>query len=298
MEQKKDLRTDSDEKGSDFQMDLDELVNSLPERKPAENSESSLPEKPKFEGYKTNSFFYYFLCIFGIVFISVFYAFQVYLQPIVVVGHSMLPNINTSALSDTDNQHCDIVYYRQKENYTHGDVVIISNTEDQYMDDTHLEDEVSYFIKRIIACPGDTITFYLTDISENGLNYYYEISVTNKNGERIELDEESYINEPMYLSKNHIYTGPLNQIAQKLLDDSLGLDNRNFSITISENCYFAMGDNRNHSLDSRSFGQIAAKDICGNMRIHVKYGENVWIALFKKLKSYLSVSNNYLKENL
>ena len=302
MEQNKDLNKDNVDEGSEKEVNLDELVNSLPERVSINEpesfkSENFKQEKPKFEGYKTNSFFYYFLCVFGVFFLSIFYVFQIYLQPIVVVGHSMLPNINTSALSDEDDVHCDVVYYRQKETYNYGDVIIISNLEDQYMDDSN-QDEVSYFIKRVIACPGDTITFYLTDVSEDSLHYYYDISVTTKNGDIIELNEESYINEPMYLIKNQIYPGLLNQIAQNLLDNTLGLDNRKFSITINENCYFAMGDNRNHSLDSRYFGEISKEDICGDMRIHVKYGENIWIALFNKLKSYLSVYNYNLKENL
>ncbi len=298
MEQNKDLNEHTEEINNEKQVNLDKLVDSLPEHISNVESESIMPERPKFEGYKTNGFFYYFLTVFGVFFFSIFYIFQIYLQPIVVVGHSMLPNINTSALSDEDTLHCDVVYYREKDHYNYGDVIIISNVDDQYMDDSNQEEPVSYFIKRVIACPGDTITFYLTGVSENGLYYYYDISVTNKDGELIQINDESYINEPMHVTKNHIYVGPLNQIAQKLLDDSLGLDNRKFSITINENCYFVMGDNRNHSLDSRSFGQINSKDICGDMRIHVKYGENIWIALFRKLKSYLSANYYKLKENL
>jgi hypothetical protein len=49
----------------------------------------------------------------------------------------MLPEFNSAALSDTDEEHCDIVYYREKDNYTYGDVVIISNETDQYIDNTN-----------------------------------------------------------------------------------------------------------------------------------------------------------------
>ena len=71
-----------------------------------------------------------------------------------------------------------------------------------------------------------------------------------------------------------------------------------FSITISENSYFTLGDNRNYSHDSLEFGEVSAKDICGNVRIHVKYGDSIWVALFNKIKSYLSVNYLNLKENL
>ena len=303
MEENEKINSTPEIEKASTSVDLDELVKTIPDRTTSNTEEgitdkSDTFQKPKFEGYKTNSFTYYFFCVFGIIFFSIFYLFQIHLKPIVVVGQSMLPEFNSAALSDTDEEHCDIVYYREKDNYTYGDVVIISNETDQYIDNTNNLNRVNFLIKRIVACPGDKITFYLTDISDDGLFYYYDISVTNAQGKEIELNESEYINEPMYLMKNYYYTGVLNEIAQNILNDNLSLDNRKFSITINENCYFAMGDNRNYSLDCRTFGEIAQKDICGNVRIHVKYGDNIWIALFNKIKSYLSVNYINLKENL
>ena len=87
------------------------------------------------------------------------------------------------------------------------------------------------------------------------------------------------------------------KFAPILLDDSItDLSMRKASVKISENCYFAMGDNRNDSSDSRYFGEINYNDICGNVRLQVEYGENIWIALFKKIKSYLSVSITSLRK--
>ena len=292
MEQNKDIKDTQDNNLSNS-INLDELVESIPDRVPSNKVEEIPEDKPKSEGYKTNSFIYYFFCVFGVVFLSIFYLFQIYLTPITIVGHSMLPTLNASAVSDTDTEHCDMAYYRPKESYNYGDIVIISNTEGQYIDNSKLTTPVNFLIKRVVALPGDKITFYLTGESDNDLYYYYQIKVTNSNGEIIDLNESSYTNEPMYLVKGHHYSGLLNQIAQNLL-----LDNQEFSITISENCYFMLGDNRNHSLDCRDFGEVSSADICGDVRIHVKYGENIWIALFKKIKSYLSVNYLILKENL
>ena len=56
---------------------LDELVKSIPDRTALNPTESIPDEKPESEGYKTNSFIYYFFCVFGIVFLSIFYLFQV-----------------------------------------------------------------------------------------------------------------------------------------------------------------------------------------------------------------------------
>ena len=304
MEENKNLNSSQRNENQITQPDLDELVKSIPDRNSfadTKNSNLDMQQKektPKPEGYKTNSFVYYFFCVFGIMFFSIFYLFQIHLKPIVIVGHSMLPEFNAKALSDTDETHCDVVYYREKSNYSYGDVIIISNENDQYIDNSNNIKPVDFLIKRIVACPGDTLTFFLTDISEDGFYYYYDISVKDTNGNQIELNESEYINEPMYLIKNYHYIGILNQVAQNILNDSLGLDNREFSITINENCYFAMGDNRNHSLDCRTFGEVSKEDIRGNVRLHVKYGENIWIALFNKIKSYISVNYLNLKENL
>lgn len=251
----------------------------------------------KFE-YKTNSLFFHFLSIFGVIFLSIFFIFQVYLTPITVVGQSMLPTINAKTTSDLDTSHCDVVYYREKSNYTYGDIVIISNQQDHYIDNSTRSKKIEFLIKRIIACPGDTITFYLIDISADGNKYYYDISVKNANGTTIELNEDSYIKEPMYLDKRMTNTWFDSEIVEILFDDTLGTDNRKKSITISENCYFAMGDNRNNSSDSRYFGEVNESDICGNVRLQVKFGENIWIALFKKLKSYLSINIKLTKEVL
>ena len=253
------------------------------------------PEKPYV--YKTNNWLFHVLAVFVSAFLGIFFLCQVYLTPIGVVGWSMLPNINASTISDSDTAHCDTVYYKQNSHYDYGDIVILSNEQKQYIQN----DKVSFLIKRVIACPGDTITFYLTSIDISNQLYYYDIKVTSPSGKEIELDEDSYIKEPMYfdLTKMSSYTGFYSQIMPNIVNNLLLEDERKSSITISENCYFIMGDNRNNSSDSRYFGEVKYEDIRGNVRLHVKYGENIWIALFNKLRSYLSFNNYlYLKENL
>ena len=49
---------------------------------------------------------------------------------------------------------------------------------------------------------------------------------------------------------------------------------------------------------NKNTAEVTSYDICGSVRLLVKHGETVWSALFKKLKSHLSVSYIYLKENL
>ena len=311
MEENKDFQESKEEKKFNETPNLDELVKSIEdnsgssvqeieqETEPVEHSN----EKPKFEGYKTNTLFFSFMSIFGVVFLTIFFMFNVYLRPMSVVGQSMLPTINAQTLSNYDKENNDLVYYRQKESYNYGDIVIISNETDQYIENNNRTDRVDFLIKRIIACPGDTITFFLTDIDSEKHLYYYDIIVKNPNGQIVELNEKSYIYEPMYQYFDHsnpfIFNDFYAVIMPNIINDSItDPANRKTTITISNGCYFAMGDNRNHSSDSRSFGEVKVEDICGNVRLHVKNGETVWDPIFRKIKSYLSVSYKYLKENL
>ena len=89
------------------------------------------------------------------------------------------------------------------------------------------DDDDKYYIKRIIGLPGETVW-----IGEEGLVYI--------NGEP--LEDDTY--------------------GKELIDET----RRGIAateITVSENCYFVLGDNRNNSRDSRVIGCISDGDIIG-----------------------------------
>lgn len=87
------------------------------------------------------------------------------------------------------------------------------------------EEEQEDLIKRVIALPGDTIS------AQNGVLYR-----TSAEGET-EIVEESYIADGW-----HGYIRPY---------------------TVPEGCLYVMGDNRNNSLDSRTFGAIEEESVLG-----------------------------------
>ena len=84
------------------------------------------------------------------------------------------------------------------------------------------------FIKRIIALPGETIKI-------EGGNVYLR---QTQEGEFLIFDETEYLPEDL---------------------DTKG----NTTITLKENQYFVMGDNRNSSYDSRSWGALDEEYIIG-----------------------------------
>ncbi len=88
------------------------------------------------------------------------------------------------------------------------------------------------FIKRIIGLPGEKVKL------KEG-----KIIISNKKGEFV-LDESSYL--PV-----SIKTTP------KMFDE----------ITLRENEYFVLGDNREVSVDSRNFGPLPRKNIIGRVII-------------------------------
>jgi signal peptidase I len=87
------------------------------------------------------------------------------------------------------------------------------------------------FIKRIVALPGDHFKIVAGKITVNGL-----------------LLEEPYLPEP-WTANNTPYEGH-EQI-------------------VPAHSYFVLGDNRNHSSDSRSFGYIQRRAILGKAEVRV-----------------------------
>lgn len=272
-----------------------ELNENQSEEQPSQEPEELLSEMTEANSRATKSFIgstlHIFMLVFGLVFLSCTLVFQILLTPIQVVGQSMQPTINISVKSNTDEDHCDIVYYNKDKTYQTGDVVIVSNLEKQYIND----DDVDYLIKRVIACPGDSITFFLTDVKFEALPfglygnvYYYDIIVKDSNGNTKNVDD-SFLSEPMCFNRYEFEAYKdyiaFSQIFSKLFDDNLEIEDRKTTIIVEDNKYFVMGDNRNHSEDSRFFGSVKYSDISGEMKLHVPYGKNLWSEVFKKIIS-------------
>ncbi len=128
-------------------------------------------------------------------------------------------------------QHGDRLYVN-KLFYTpeRGDVVIV-NAKDYAGTNGFNEKEV-FWVKRVVAIEGDTlyIDFNTGDVYVNG-----------------EIVDEPYINEPTLTSKHYM---------QEYTKEN--------PLVIEEGEVFVMGDNRNHSGDSRIVGPIPVENIEGH----------------------------------
>ena len=131
-------------------------------------------------------------------------------------------------------------------NYTpkRNDVVIVHIT-DRYLDTSgrqvNLSSEYSdqdqvYFVKRVVAVPGDTVTFEQIDQTDHYHILINGIVYQNQYFQIYEVDNAGRLKMLSYLDQNN---------------------------QLRENQYFAFGDNESFSYDSRNIGAIHEEDMIG-----------------------------------
>ena len=155
---------------------------------------------------------FYILIIIGLTYLIITYVGQ----RTRVSGSSM-----ETTLSDGDNLIVDKLSYRFQEPKRF-DIVVFP----------YKYEENTYYIKRIIGLPGDTVQV------KDGYTYI--------NGELLESD--------IYGAEVMIEAGTASE-----------------PITLGEDEYFVLGDNRNHSLDSRdpSVGILKREDMIGRAWVRI-----------------------------
>lgn len=108
----------------------------------------------------------------------------------------------------------------------------------------HMND--TYFIKRVVGLPGDTVSYRNKRLFVNGKEVAEEmLAVLPEGASRYRVGLESL--------------GDANHLFQ--VDETRPA--RDFSVQVKPGHYFMMGDNRDNSSDSRIWGQVPEKDIVG-----------------------------------
>lgn len=235
--------------------DLEELVQL------SENQGTDSSKREVIEISTKTSIFRYFLgamAIFGACFISFLFIFQVVFTKIDVIGISMQPTINAQTTSNEDTIHIDSVFCFKTDNLKYKDIVIIKSQE--------LNENI---IKRVIALPGQTITFVKTNMSVTRMEYEVQV-----NGVTL---SENYISQEtpiIYPRDDYSYFA---QIYSSLAAHGTWSD------TMEADEYFVMGDNRNHSTDSRYLGPIKKSTIRGKVVLQIKYGQTLLGAILSAI---------------
>ena len=153
-----------------------------------------------------------------------------------VSGHSMYPTLQE------DNN----LIVRSSKNVKNFDIIVIEY-DDKINGKYHKMTGDDLLIKRLIAKGGDSFNYRNGSLYLNGV--FYDEDYANYKGNNL--------GNP-YDGKN---TFSIN--LSKFVGDGLSYDAESDLYTVWDGYYFAMGDNRYNSLDSRSFGMFREQQIVG-----------------------------------
>lgn len=192
------------------------------EEQPQQQQPAPEPKQPKGAAYEVYTLLHDLVYILACVTIVFVFAIRL----VGVDGDSMYPTLH-------DRDYLGLlsnVFYQEVEQ---GDIVVMTVP--------FFENEP--IVKRVIATEGQTV-----DIDFNSGSVY----VDGK------LQQETYINEPTYLSYEEMGQG------------------LSYPALVPEGCIFVMGDNRNHSADSRfaPVGMVDERDVLGKVLCVLFPGKN------------------------
>lgn len=175
--------------------------------------------------------------------------------------------VDGNSMNDSYQNGDNILIYRFASDFRHDDVIVFDIKRDEKDD---------RLIKRVIGVGGDELLFVRNrdgNAETETMTLYRKSAGTDT---FVKLDED-YIKEPMLIS--HI--GTKYKVAEN--PSEVGK-----AIPIEDGFLFVLGDNRNDSSDSRSFGVIPEKSVVGKEIFHFTQGsllEKIMMLIFGKPKA-------------
>ncbi|AZZ35864.1 signal peptidase I [Bdellovibrio sp. qaytius] len=160
-----------------------------------------------------------------VVFIGVFKVPTITMAPTLLAGDFIISN--------------KLAYGIKEKNPARGDVIVFVRSEKLGQ----------YFIKRVVAVPGDVLEISAGELKINGEKCVY---VSEQKIENFEIFTETCLN-----SKRHILRALTGQLKTPDLAPK----------TLKEGEFFVLGDNRDASEDSRDWGPIAADQVSGKAQL-------------------------------
>lgn len=138
------------------------------------------------------------------------------------------------------------------------------------------------YIKRVIGLPGDKIQYHDKQLTINGqvINltfvqpYQYELNVSDDNGNPRAVNvTASRLNEQLVTVKHDVL---IHDIMNQYNPGSLGYRlMQGETVIVPEGHYFAMGDNRDNSSDSRVWGFVSNEHLVGRA-FFIWFNFNEW----------------------
>ncbi len=213
------------------------------------------------------------------------------IEPFVIPSSSMVPTLYTGDFIAVNKMayglrlplsHLKIM---QTGHPQHGDVVVFR----------YPKDPKTYYVKRMIGLPGDTVAYQEGVLSINGqpvatlpANYMPDAQLTTQlitagampDGEVLSAQQAALLgqeeeNHASYYREqlpNHAhlvrYLEQVNgsqygEFLQQFAPEVTATGGRQWQITVPEGNYFVMGDNRDRSADSRFWGFVPEKNLAG-----------------------------------
>lgn len=160
-------------------------------------------------------------------------------------------------------EHGNIVTVNKATAPKRGDVVVfyLNEVENRFLaqfakpEECRENQPYEKLIKRVVATEGDKI--WVQQVSSNGDDITYRVVVDTADGNRIYEDYYVKHGEALSAETYFIHTNALSSLG--LLAECTEDD----PYIVSKGCFFAMGDNRDNSKDSREHGEFKVSQLFG-----------------------------------